>query len=55
MKLSVVLALASLLLAEPSINRSKTAGNPSAPLPIELFSDFQCPACRALHMARYPR
>lgn len=36
------------------IDRSKSFGNPSAPLTIELFSDFQCPSCRALHMQQMP-
>ena len=36
------------------IDRGKSFGNPAAPLTIELFSDFQCPACRALHLQQLP-
>ena len=55
MKLPVLLLLAILpALAPAEINRAKASGNPSAPLTIELFSDFQCPACRNLHMKQLP-
>ena len=56
MKLPVLLLLAALpgLVTAGEINRAKAFGNPSAPLTIELFSDFQCPACRALHMQQLP-
>lgn len=36
------------------IDRAKAFGNPGAPLTIELFSDFECPHCRALHMQEMP-
>lgn len=29
--------------------RGRTAGSPNAPITIEVFSDFQCPACKTLH------
>jgi protein-disulfide isomerase len=29
---------------------AKAAGNPSAPITIELFSDFECPACKGLYL-----
>jgi len=56
MKLPVYLLLATLpaLAATGEIDRAKAFGNPSAPLTIELFSDFQCPACRQLHMQELP-
>ena len=56
MKLSAILLLAlALCLAAPSrIDTAKTFGNPAAPVTIELFSDFQCPSCRALHMQILP-
>ena len=56
MKLPVYLLLATLpgLAAAGEIDRAKAFGNPTAPLTIELFSDFQCPACRALHMQELP-
>src|SRR5579863_3219102 len=30
-------------------------GNPAAPVMIEVFSDFQCPACKLLHDTELPR
>jgi protein-disulfide isomerase len=56
MKLPVYLLLAALpaLAGTGDINRAKAFGNPSAPLTIELFSDFQCPACRQLHLQQLP-
>jgi protein-disulfide isomerase len=43
--LGLVLALASFG-ADPS---PKGSGDPNAPITIEVFSDFQCPACKLLH------
>jgi len=31
------------------VDKAKTLGNPSAPVKLELFSDFECPACKAFH------
>ena len=50
----MVLTLLSGLATAGQIDRAKSFGNPSAPVTIELFSDFQCPACRALHMQELP-
>jgi len=57
MRLSVaaLVALAPALLAAPAIDKGKAFGNPSAPITIELFSDFQCPSCRSLHMGLLPQ
>lgn len=33
--------------AAESVNFQKSIGNPSAPITMEVFGDFQCPACRA--------
>ena len=56
MKLPVYLLLALLpgLVSAADIDRAKAFGNPAAPLTIELFSDFQCPSCRALHLEQLP-
>lgn len=32
--------------AAESVNFQKSIGNPSAPITMEVFGDFQCPACR---------
>jgi protein-disulfide isomerase len=55
MKLSgLVLTLLPLVAAASPIDKGKAFGNPGAPVTIELFSDFQCPSCRALHMDLLP-
>src|SRR5579875_525072 len=56
MKLSCALALTllPLVVAASPIDKGKAFGNPAAPVTIELFSDFQCPSCRALHMDLLP-
>jgi protein-disulfide isomerase len=49
---SVALALAALLpclAAGPDSDKGKTMGNPSAPIVLELYSDFMCPHCKHLH------
>src|SRR5215471_7924046 len=55
-KLSVafLLALCASFAAAPTVNKGKAFGNPSAPITIELFSDFQCPSCPSLHMSLLP-
>src|SRR6266496_2892897 len=48
----LALALAALLpavAAPPDVNKGKTMGNPSAPILLELYSDFLCPHCKHLH------
>ncbi len=32
-----------------AFSNGKALGNPQAPIRIELFSDYQCPACKQLH------
>src|SRR4051812_12782899 len=46
------LALATMLpclAAGPDVNKGKTMGNPSAPITLDLYSDFMCPHCKHLH------
>ena len=46
------LALAALLpclAASSDADPGKVMGSPGAPIRIEVFSDFECPACKALH------
>jgi protein-disulfide isomerase len=46
-----LLFLAALLAwaAKPAPPNPKAFGSPSAPITIEVFSDFQCPHCKLLH------
>lgn len=48
-----VLALAGLLLCTAgkaeAPAKGKAFGSPNAPITIEVFSDFECPACKTLH------
>lgn len=37
------------------IDSNKTAGNPAAPVTIQVFSDFECPACKAFHEGTLPQ
>jgi len=36
------------------IEKSKSVGNPSAPVRIDVYSDFQCPACKNFHETVLP-
>src|SRR5579863_1068680 len=56
MKLSVLalLLLLPCLAAAPDNIRGNAFGSPTAPIVIEVFSDFQCPACKRLHDEELP-
>lgn len=43
--------LGQTLTADPN----KSFGNPSASVRLDIFSDFECPACRAFHMEMLPQ
>ena len=48
----VALALALMapaFAAGPDVDKGKAMGNPSAPITLELYSDFMCPHCKHLH------
>jgi protein-disulfide isomerase len=42
-------ALFPCLAASLDADPGKSLGSPSAPIQIEVFSDFECPACKGLH------
>ena len=46
--LALALTLCSLA-AGPEIEKSRTMGNPAAPVRMDLYSDFTCPHCKMLH------
>jgi protein-disulfide isomerase len=52
-----VLALAAAvagIAAAPDLMKGNAFGNPKAPLLIEVFSDFECPACKYMHDEEVP-
>jgi protein-disulfide isomerase len=50
--ISLLFALAVLAFADPSPDKSM--GSRTAPILIDLFSDFQCPSCKMLHDQTLP-
>jgi len=52
----VVLVAGLALVAGSTANvNDNTFGDPKAPVMIEVFSDFQCPGCKAFHDTDFPR
>jgi protein-disulfide isomerase len=47
-------ALLPCLAASSEADSGKALGSPSAPIRIEVFSDFECPACKGLHEQIFP-
>src|SRR5262252_7832037 len=45
----LIAAVLPCLAATPDVDKGKTMGNPSAPITLELYSDFMCPHCKHLH------
>ena len=50
-----LLMLWPVMAAVSDIDPNKTAGNPSAPVTIQIFSDFECPACKVFHDRSLPQ
>lgn len=61
MKILAIVSLALLTACFPSrtasadIIKGNSFGDPKAPLLIEVFSDFQCPACKNIHDTEIPQ
>src|SRR5579863_8747330 len=36
------------------VEKSRSIGNPAAPVRIDVYSDFQCPACKLFHETLLP-
>src|SRR5579871_318161 len=51
---ALALALSASMAVGATLDKGKAFGNPAAPITIEIFSDFQCPACRMLHTQLLP-
>ena len=47
--LAMATMLPAIAAAPPDAGKGKTMGNPSAPILLELYSDFMCPHCKHLH------
>ena len=50
-----LLLIGPALAAVNDIDPNKTAGNPSAPVTVQVFSDFECPACKMFHEHSLPQ
>lgn len=48
-------ALLTALAAAPDAIHGNAMGNPKAPIMMEVFSDFQCPACKRFHDEEVPQ
>jgi protein-disulfide isomerase len=57
MKLCALLlaALLPCLGQQASADPNKCFGNPAAPVRLDIFSDFECPACRSFHLDLLPQ
>ena len=51
----MLLLIGPALAAVNDIDPNKTAGNPSAPLTVQVFSDFECPGCKMFHERSLPQ
>jgi|SRR6185437_14608382 len=47
--LSIATALVCVAVSLAQVDTGKTIGNPSAPIHVDIFSDFSCPHCKVLH------
>ena len=45
----LIAALLPCFAAPPDVDKGKTMGSPTAPIVMELYSDFMCPHCKHLH------
>jgi len=52
--IAALLAVVLPSLAAPPVDKAKILGNPSAPVTIEIFSDFECPMCKTFHETELP-
>jgi protein-disulfide isomerase len=52
--IATLAALLPALAAIPDTIKGNALGNPKAPILIEVFSDFQCPACKRFHDEELP-
>ena len=51
---AVLMILLPCLAAIPEIDKNRAVGNPTAPVKLEVFSDFTCPHCKHFHEDTLP-
>jgi protein-disulfide isomerase len=51
---AVLLAMLPALASVSNYDKDKTAGDPAAPITIQVFSDFQCAGCKVFHENTLP-
>jgi protein-disulfide isomerase len=51
---AMLMLLLPCLAAIPEIDRNKAVGSPTAPVKLEIFSDFTCPHCKHFHEETLP-
>jgi protein-disulfide isomerase len=49
-----ITAILSCAAAAPDVDKGKILGSPTAPIRIDVFSDFACPACKNFHEQTLP-
>jgi protein-disulfide isomerase len=52
---ALLLVLLPCLAAIPEVDKNKAVGSPTAPVRLEVFSDFTCPHCRHFHEEVLPQ
>ena len=52
---AALLILLPCLAAVPEVDKNKALGIPTAPVRIEIFSDFTCPHCKNMHETMLPQ
>ena len=52
---ALLVALLPLAAAMTQIDKERAAGNPSAPVKLEVYSDFTCPHCKHFHEEELPQ
>jgi protein-disulfide isomerase len=52
---AVLMVLLPCLAAVPEVDKNRAVGSPTAPVRIELFSDFTCPHCKHFHEEMLPQ
>ena len=52
--LAALFAMLPAVAAAPDAVKGNAYGNPNAPMMLEVFSDFQCPACKRFHDEELP-